>query len=168
MDDFSPYYIAKYHVNTNDWAGIGYHYMITDSGSIFQTQNPENISYHAPGHNSSSLGVAITGEHRYESSMSNNEIIPNKKYNALVFTLAKLSNEFNVDTSNIISHESVSTFKTDPNLNMDDLRQDVAKKKDIHSTPKGFYSWAIGFSIDLWNQKIQELKEYKQYKDLIK
>ena len=30
MGAFSPYATANYHVNNNDWAGIGYHYYIID------------------------------------------------------------------------------------------------------------------------------------------
>ena len=58
---FSPYYTANYHVNDNDWAGIGYHYYITNDGNIYQTNSDDIISYHASGSNTTSLAVAITG-----------------------------------------------------------------------------------------------------------
>ena len=64
MGSFSPYYTANYHINTNDWAGIGYHYYIIDDGTIYQTNDDNIISYHASGQNTESLSVAITGGHR--------------------------------------------------------------------------------------------------------
>ena len=41
---FTPYAIAQDHVNNNGWAGIGYHYVITDSGQIYLIQNTNKIS----------------------------------------------------------------------------------------------------------------------------
>ena len=87
---FTAYDIARFHVNTNDWAGIGYHYLITDNGAIYKTNDENVISYHASGFNSNSIGVAITGNHDLGDEIST------KKYNALVYLLAKLSNKYNI------------------------------------------------------------------------
>ena len=86
---FTAYNVANDHVNNNDWAGIGYHYLITDGGNIYQTNEDNIISYHASGWNSRSIGVAITGNHTLGQS------IDSKKYNALVYLLAKLCNKYN-------------------------------------------------------------------------
>ena len=137
LGDYSPYDIARYHVQNNGWAGIGYHYYIIDSGKIFQTQPLYNISYHTSGYNSNSVGVVISGKHRYDSDKSNAEIIGKKKYKALIYALAKLQNQLPTSTE-IISHGSVSTHKTDPNLNMDELRVDVKKKRTILFIQKVF------------------------------
>ena len=74
MGEFSPYYTANYHVDTNDWAGIGYHYYIIDGGKIYQTNEDNIVSYHASGYNKRSLSVAITGLHRCSPSDDNFEI----------------------------------------------------------------------------------------------
>ena len=128
---FGVYDIARYHVNSNGWAGIGYHYYIIDEGTIFKTQELNTISYHASGWNTESIGVVISGKHRYDSSKTNEEIIGKKKYKALVFALAKIENEL-PNKVNIISHGEISTHKTDPNINMEQLKKDV-KKKDYSS-----------------------------------
>ena len=128
---FSPYITAQYHVNTNDWAGIGYHYYILDDGTIFQTNDDNLITYHASGYNTNSLGVAITGEHTcsYEEPENNYDIIGKKKYNALVYTLATLSNKYFISVDKIKGHSETGSPKSCPNLNMVQLRNDVKKKK---------------------------------------
>ena len=131
---FTAYNIANDHVNNNDWAGIGYHYLITNDGKIYQT-NPDNkISYHASGYNTRSIGVAITGNHTIGDD--NYDIIDEKKYKALVYLLAKLSNKYNISTSEIIGHNETGSPKSCPNLNMDQLRADVKKKGFIFGSQR--------------------------------
>ena len=125
---FSAYAIANYHVNTNDWAGIGYHYLITDDGKIYQTNRDDLTTYHASGWNSRSIGIAITGNHVIGSNSENYDIISKKKYNALVFLLAKLSNKYNLKTDDIVGHTETGSPKSCPNLNLTQLRLDVKKK----------------------------------------
>ena len=129
MGSFSPYYTANYHVNNNDWAGIGYHYYIIDDGTIYQTNEDNIISYHASGQNTESLSVAITGGHRCELDDDNYTIINKKKYNALIFLLAKLSNKYNIAVDKILGHTEVGSPKSCPNLNLSQLRSDVKKKR---------------------------------------
>ena len=125
---FTAYNIANYHVNNNDWAGIGYHYLITDDGAIYQTNSDYLVSYHASGWNSRSIGVAITGDHVIGSQSDNYDIIGKKKYNALVYLLAKLCNKYNLSVDNILGHNETGSPKSCPNLNLDQLRSDVKKK----------------------------------------
>lgn len=60
--------IAAYHVDSNGWPGIGYHYVIKDDGRIFQTNYLETKSYHAgsaaaPGdENAISVGISLQGD----------------------------------------------------------------------------------------------------------
>lgn len=55
--------IAQYHVDSRDWPGIGYHYVIGCDGKIEHTNYDETISYHAgvAGHdnNEVSIGIAL-------------------------------------------------------------------------------------------------------------
>jgi N-acetylmuramoyl-L-alanine amidase len=128
-DAFTPYEIAQYHVNDNDWAGIGYHYVIVDSGQIYLTQKANKISYHASGSNTNSIGVAITGDHRLNNpSIENEDLISKKEYKSLIYLLAKLKEKYNIPYENIIGHNETTTLKSCPNLNMDVVRKDVKKK----------------------------------------
>lgn len=60
--------IAAYHVDSNGWPGIGYGYVIKDTGAIFQTNHLETKSYHAgssaaPGdENEISVGISLQGD----------------------------------------------------------------------------------------------------------
>jgi len=134
--EFTAYNVANYHVNDNDWAGIGYHYLITNDGAIYQTNSDDLVSYHASGWNSRSIGVAITGDHTLGND--NYDIIDKKKYNALVYLLAKLSNEYNISANEIIGHNETGSPKSCPNLNMEQLRSDVKKKKLIFGSQRVF------------------------------
>jgi N-acetylmuramoyl-L-alanine amidase len=125
---FTPYAIAQDHVNNNGWAGIGYHYVITDSGQIYLTQNTNKISYHASGYNTNSIGVAITGAHRRDAGETNKELVGSKEYNSLVYLVAKLKEKYNIPLANIIGHNETGSPKSCPNLDMNEFRGDVKKK----------------------------------------
>ncbi|MCB0156445.1 MAG: N-acetylmuramoyl-L-alanine amidase [Anaerolineae bacterium] len=53
--------IANYHVSSNDWPGIGYHFCIHPDGRIDQTQRLTTRSYHAGGHNDHTVGICLLG-----------------------------------------------------------------------------------------------------------
>lgn len=53
--------IARYHVQTNDWPGIGYHYVILQDGYIYKTNYAATKSYHVGDANSYALGVSLVG-----------------------------------------------------------------------------------------------------------
>jgi N-acetyl-anhydromuramyl-L-alanine amidase AmpD len=54
---------ARYHVEENGWAGIGYHYVIGKEGSIEQTQLLKTASNHTSGQNTRSVGICLTGNY---------------------------------------------------------------------------------------------------------
>lgn len=58
--DRSAESIAAMHVNSNDWPGIGYHYLVGGDGTIFRTNKHTTISYH-DRINTDSIGVALAG-----------------------------------------------------------------------------------------------------------
>ena len=133
---FTAYNIANYHVNTNDWAGIGYHYLITDDGSIYKTNDENLVSYHASGWNNRSIGIAITGDHVVGSQNDNYDIISKKKYNALVYLLAKLCDKYNLSVDDIVGHNETGSPKSCPNLNLSQVRSDVKKKGFIFGSQR--------------------------------
>jgi len=131
---FTPYNIANYHVNTNNWAGIGYHYVILDSGVIYQTQKDTKISYHASGFNTTSIGITITGDHRRNNNEENLSLIERKEYRSLVFLVSKLKEKYNIPINNIIGHNETGSPKSCPNLDMNEFRGDVKKKILVWNT----------------------------------
>ena len=127
--DAHPYSTAKYHVNSNGWCGIGYHLFITETGKIFQTRKLRTNSAHAGSrNNTTSIGVVICGDHRLADAPKNEQIIPREQYRALVWTLAYLQKEY-PKLRSIVSHDSLSPSRTDPNLHMNELISDVKKVK---------------------------------------
>ena len=53
--------IRDWHVNTNGWADIGYHYIIRRDG-VLETGRPlDQIGAHAKGHNTGTIGVCLVG-----------------------------------------------------------------------------------------------------------
>ena len=55
--------IARYHVETSGWPGIGYHFFVGVDGYIRQTQPLEAISYHAGDvGNREGVGVCLSGD----------------------------------------------------------------------------------------------------------
>lgn len=77
----TPQAIANYHVNTRDWAGIGYHFTIDKDGTISQVNYLDTVSYHTSGENTVSIGIALEGNFQNENPTqaqmnSLNKLIP--------------------------------------------------------------------------------------------
>ncbi len=53
--------IYNLHVLENGWSKIGYHFVISKSGKIYQTRDLLEEGAHAYGSNATSLGVALVG-----------------------------------------------------------------------------------------------------------
>jgi len=57
----TPQRLARYQVERVDKPGIGYHFVITADGTIYQTNRLETVSDHAFSRNQDSVGVCFTG-----------------------------------------------------------------------------------------------------------
>lgn len=55
--------IARWHVQDNGWAAIGYHYIIDRDGQVAPGRPLENAGAHTQGHNANSIGVCLIGGH---------------------------------------------------------------------------------------------------------
>jgi N-acetylmuramoyl-L-alanine amidase len=60
----SPEAFARYHVTTNGWPGIAYHFVIQKDGVIYWCNDPEAISYHVGNSNRHALGICLVGDFR--------------------------------------------------------------------------------------------------------
>lgn len=63
-----PRRIAQYHVNSQDWPGIGYHFLIGEDGTIYQSNALETMSIHA-GSKGNPWGVGICFLGRFMSGV---------------------------------------------------------------------------------------------------
>ena len=60
--DYTALEIARYHVDTNGWPGIGYHYLVHPAGQVDQVNQLGTRSYHCRGLNGESIGVCLAGD----------------------------------------------------------------------------------------------------------
>ena len=51
--------IESYHVNTKGWAGIGYNFLVFQSGRIYEGRGWDRAGAHTHGHNSKSVGICL-------------------------------------------------------------------------------------------------------------
>lgn len=114
----SPQAFAKYHVESNGWPGIGYHYVIGKDGAVHLTNHETAISYHAAGVNTNSIGICLVGHFDQE-----------KPTQAQISALVELCRDIKgrLGITRIIGHREVPAPKSCPgkNLDMDALRAEV-------------------------------------------
>ncbi len=106
---------------------IGYHYVVRRRGKI-EIGRPEGvIGSHVAGHNTHSIGVVWVGKDAPDS----------EQYYSLVCAVACLLRKHRLGAINVRGHkEFPGVTKSCPNLDMDKLRADVAKRlteNDPHS-----------------------------------
>jgi len=89
--------IARYHVDSNGWPGIGYHYYIDAQGKIFLVNRMETVAYHAREANSSGLAVCLAGNFM-------TEIPTEAQLKAAGHLCAWLLQELNLDEEAIKGH----------------------------------------------------------------
>lgn len=53
--------IEDFHVRKKEWDGIGYHFLVGPSGTVYEGRGLGRNGAHAPGHNSTSYGVCLLG-----------------------------------------------------------------------------------------------------------
>jgi len=58
--DVSPSRIAHAHIRRG-WPGIGYHYLVSAGGTLYQVNALSTHAYHAAGYNMRSVGVCLLG-----------------------------------------------------------------------------------------------------------
>lgn len=60
--DYTAREIARYHLDTKGWPGIGYHFLVHPSGQVDQVNRLEILSYHCRRLNEESVGVCLAGD----------------------------------------------------------------------------------------------------------
>lgn len=106
----TPEAYARYHVDSNGWPGIGYHFVIQKDGTIYQTNDLETVSYHVSSHNTRSIGICLTGNYDTQTP-------PQIQLDQCAFLIAALRNKL-PQPLEISGHRDFST-KTCPGNNVD-------------------------------------------------
>lgn len=130
---------ARYHVETNGWPGIGYHFHIAKDGSVDWTNSLETISYHVGNSNKTSVGIVLTGDFRVEKPTV-------AQMNSLIALIRYLQKLLNIPTTNVKGHSEMPgySWKQCPCIDMNDLRKKVdgsfeLPKKTQANTPTPDY-----------------------------
>jgi len=56
--------MQNYHINTNGWCDIGYHFVVAQSGEIFQGRShSDRPAAHVGGENSGNVGISMIGDY---------------------------------------------------------------------------------------------------------
>lgn len=58
----TPWDLARYHVQSNGWPGIGYHSVVTPDGLRWKVNNDSTLSYHVKDYNTQSIGICGVGD----------------------------------------------------------------------------------------------------------
>lgn len=85
--------IQNHHMNTNGWGDIGYNYIITVDGKIYEGRSLVYMGAHCPGHNDGSIGICVLGNYDVEN-------ITNIQIQALQDLLLHLCGNYGLDEKN--------------------------------------------------------------------
>ncbi|MFZ5945311.1 MAG: N-acetylmuramoyl-L-alanine amidase [Bacillota bacterium] len=154
---------ARYHVNSLDWPGIGYHYVILIDGTIQWTNDLTTASYHVKDYNSRTVGVCLVG------NFVDGQLNPSQK-EALYQLCRSLLRQLNLNPEDIRGHnEFLPGYTQCPALNMDEIRRDLAViqegvieiyvdglkievtgelRDDVTYVPLRAFSEALGFQVN--------------------
>jgi N-acetyl-anhydromuramyl-L-alanine amidase AmpD len=95
-----PKTIAAYHIRKHDWPGIGYHYVVAENGTLYQTNALETKSYHAVKANPYGVGICFLGNFT-------NATPPPAQIQAGAHLVAWLMGELNLPIDSIKGHKDL-------------------------------------------------------------
>lgn len=91
-------HVAQYHVQDQDWPGIGYHFYVEPNGVIYQTQRLETVSWHVSHNNDYSVGICVAGDFTYAPP-------PQSQIDTAAHLVAWLMQELSVPEQKILGHK---------------------------------------------------------------
>lgn len=118
--------IDKYHRSLG-WNGIGYNVYIERNGAVVMGRGEDAIGAHAVNYNSNSLGISYSGcaDWKTRKSMSeavNKGTITQVQLDALVATIKKYQQKYNIPTEKVLGHSELGVSKACPCIPMNELR----------------------------------------------
>lgn len=96
----SPKSIAAYHVRRHNWPGIGYHYLVAEDGTLYQSNALETKSYHAVKANPYGVGICFLGNFT-------KKVPPPAQIRAGAHLVAWLMGELNLPLDGIKGHKEL-------------------------------------------------------------
>ena len=99
---------GKYATHGKEFSDIGYHFFIDKSGAISRGRPLARAGAHCKGKNRGTIGVCISGAHKFT----------NHEYTSLSFLIKAMNAKFKKELK-VSGHYKYSESKTCPNFNVD-------------------------------------------------
>ena len=91
--------VQNYHMNSNHWRDIGYHFLIGPDGKIYRGRSENRVGAHAPP-NSGRLGISLVGNFQ-------NDRLSRSAQSALVSLLGYLCGRYGISERAVKAHRDV-------------------------------------------------------------
>lgn len=91
------------------WNSCGYHYFIKKNGELQTGRFEDEIGAHCKGHNSTSIGVCLSGKTAFTE----------QQYDTAVLLVKNIMERYKLTEKDIYCHYQFDSFKTCPNFKID-------------------------------------------------
>ena len=99
--------IQAYHMDTRGWCDIGYHFLVTDDGQVYEGRPLHFNGAHVGGHNSGNIGISFVGCYETGACDSMGTMYPSnaslRSTGELMHSMAE-DFEIRIDTSTVKGH----------------------------------------------------------------
>ncbi|WP_020621169.1 N-acetylmuramoyl-L-alanine amidase [Paenibacillus daejeonensis] len=121
----SPLAFANYHVFTNNWAAIGYTYVIGQDGTVYQCLDWTQVGAHVGNSNKHALGICLVGDFRTQKPTA-------AQYQAAINLVWYLQSQI-PSAKEVKGHSEYPgySWKACPVISMSKFRADVAAPATI-------------------------------------
>lgn len=99
--------IQAYHMDTRGWCDVGYHFLVTDDGHVYEGRPLHFNGAHVGGHNTGNIGISFVGCYQSGACDSMGTMYPsNASINGTAKLIRALSDQFgiSIDSSKIKGH----------------------------------------------------------------
>ena len=129
--DTGASWINSYHQKNNDWACIGYHYVIRKNGAVEEGRPHWTVGAHAYGFNLDTIGICVSGNF--------NIGVPTKyQIESLANLLANICTDYGIpiDREHIVGHKELNVGQTDcPGHNLYAMLDEIVGKANFYQHP---------------------------------
>ncbi|MBM7659541.1 peptidoglycan hydrolase-like protein with peptidoglycan-binding domain [Bacillus mesophilus] len=121
---------ARYHVNTLEWPGIAYHYVVDKDGTISLCHDLEVVSYHVGNSNYRAVGICMVGDFRTQQ-------LTEAQKTATQNLVLSLLDVLTVDIDDVWGHQEFPGYewKPCPSINMGNFRSELFARGDRGELP---------------------------------
>lgn len=123
----------NYHINTNGWYMVGYHYVIKKDGTIQQGRPLTVVGAHAGNNNYDSVGICLVGNFEKEKPTE-------KQYDSLAKLIKYVKEEVGKDLTVICHRDVNNTACPGKNFNVKDIKEIEVKAKASYMVYVGPYT----------------------------